>query len=73
MLGFTLALMAAFLLDAFDRRPRDHRRLQAAAGLPLVGLVPRRGRVPDGLAEAFQRLRWSAEAIGDSRHPASSW
>jgi len=64
-LGLTLALIAAFLLDIFDRRPRDPRRLGAAAGLPLAGLVPRLRDGGEGLVEAFQRLRASVDRLAD--------
>jgi Mrp family chromosome partitioning ATPase len=64
--GFSLALIAAFLLDGFGRTARDPRRLEAAAGVPIAGLVPRLGRRAKGLTDAFQRLRWGVAAIGES-------
>lgn len=64
LFGLCLALVAAFLLDAFDRSPRDPRRFAAAAGLPLVAEVPRLGRRASGAA-AFQRLRAAVDPGGD--------
>ena len=65
LLGLCLALVAAFLLDAFDRSPRDPRRFASAAGLPLVAQVPRLGRRGRGAPAAFQRLRAAVDPGAD--------
>ena len=65
ILGFSLSLIAAFLLDAVWRRPRDPGRLAAAAGVPLVGEIPRLGRRgAREFAAAHDRLRVTAERLG---------
>lgn len=65
VLGLCLALVAAFLLDVFARSPRDPRQLAAAAGLPLVAVIPRLRRRGAGADHAFQRLRAVVESGGD--------
>ena len=65
-LGLMLALIAAFLLDAFDRRPRDPRRLEVVAGLPARGPRSRACEEAQGLDEAFQRLRVRMDTIAES-------
>jgi Mrp family chromosome partitioning ATPase len=65
VLGLCMALVAAFLVDAFDRSPRDPRRLASAAGLPLAAQVPRLRRRGRGAAAAFHRLRTAIDSGAD--------
>lgn len=84
MLGVVLGLTLAALLEYLDESLKSKVDLEEAAGLPVLGAVPRvkewgrgafqpqavAGPAPNGpVAEAYRRLRTSVELLGaDRRH-----
>lgn len=77
--GLVIGLGLAFLLDQLDDRLRRKEELEAAAGLPVLGLLPRvaRRRVRQGVvtlmspssptAEAYRTLRTSLQFMAIDR------
>ena len=64
-LGLSLSLLSAFLLDALARRPREPARLAEAAGLPLVGQIPRLDKDDDTEVRlAYEHLLTAVEHLG---------
>ena len=57
LLGLTLGIILAFLLEALDRRVRNREELQEALGVPVLGGVSRKAMGTTALAkgEAFPR------------------
>ncbi len=77
--GLVVGLALAFLLDQLDDRLRRKDELEAAAGVPVLGLLPRvsRGRTRQGVvtllspssptAEAYRTLRTSLQFMAINR------
>ena len=62
ILGLSLSIVAALLLDAVERRPRDPRRLAEAVGLPVAAVLPRFAGA-GGEHHAFGGLRAAVETL----------
>jgi len=76
-LGLVLGLLAAFVVDYFDRRLRTTEEIERAMGVPVIGQIPsltrdsRRPRLAwsenGNVAEAFRALRANLQYLGVNR------